>query len=554
MKKFAALLLALLLAVMPMAGYAATTAEIMDAAYEAGHPTRTTVSFVPGNLTMFLGAEGNAAYTDLLNALGLTLYDNGKDSGQGGIAMTLQGDEVLTAEFALDEDRTTYMASNLLGDTVLAVKSSEWRPLLEKFADLMVRADVFTTSDAAEFKQQLDAMFNSEGGLNPDAEEAFANVDWSKVESVVMGLMEKAETTAVAETNEDFDQAVSKVSVTLTVDDIVLMYQTMADVLMADAAAMSYLNAELAGSGMTAEAFLTEMLSGIRESMAMLQGGVPVTYYVSAAGNIVAMDMRMTMEVDGAQVSVPVRYTRKTLDQGVTHTVTLDAVVGVVKMISFSGSYLDAGEAGLLLGEMHMGDGEIDVMSIKADAVFDDNNMDASMELVVNDDGEVTELDMTLVAVEKENAETANFKLTVQSAEETIEIFVDAKDEQTPGEAEASAKGSMTLGLTADGVTMSLVGDYETRASTTADGAEKQTGCDVKLSVMGIEIPLLTINTVTETCEARAELKQSGTVHPAVMNDEELDAYGVQVAQTMQVELMELVQKLPESLLKLMNE
>ena len=257
MKKFAALLLALLLAVMPMAGYAATTAEIMDAAYEAGHPTRTTVSFVPGNLTMFLGAEGNAAYTDLLNALGLTLYDNGKDSGQGGIAMTLQGDEVLTAEFALDEDRTTYMASNLLGDTVLAVKSSEWRPLLEKFADLMVRADVFTTSDAAEFKQQLDAMFNSEGGLNPDAEEAFANVDWSKVESVVMGLMEKAETTAVAETNEDFDQAVSKVSVTLTVDDIVLMYQTMADVLMADAAAMSYLNAELAGSGMTEEAFLT---------------------------------------------------------------------------------------------------------------------------------------------------------------------------------------------------------------------------------------------------------------------------------------------------------
>lgn len=551
MKKLTALLLALLMLALPVLSCAATTDEIMANARESGKGTRTVVTFVPGDLTMFLGAENQAIYSDVLGALGLTVYNNGKDGGQGGLSVSLQGNEVLNADVAVDDAGTFYLKSNVLGSGTIAVNTDEWQPLMEKLIDLMTAAEAFTASEAEELKAQLAAAFAADGAVIPTADEAFANVDWKPVETLMTEMLASAVTEAVTEQPEGCDRASVKVTMTFKPEDVVKLYQVLADCLKADPAAMAYLNSEFASTGMTAEDFLTQMVEAMKEASASMED-IPAVYYVSVAGNIVRVDAQINMNMEGEKLTMPIVYTRETTEQGIMHTVKGNADVNGTELIVLNGTYLDAGEAGLMAGEITMTADENDKMIMTADCVFDDKNVDFSMDIKVTEPGAEQQIGMTLVAVETDTATDVKFNMNVKADGETVGISVTAKDEQTPGETSASGKGSLEMAITASGVTMGLVGDYTTTAETTADGAKKDTACDVKLTVLGMDIPLLSINMATETCEPADSIVSADAVHPAAMSDEELEAWGAQVAQNAQIALITVVQNLPASVLQLL--
>lgn len=551
MKKLTALLLALLMLVLPVLSCAATTDEIMANAKASGKGTRTVVTFVPGDLTMFLGAENQAIYSDVLGALGLTVYNNGKDGGQGGLAVFLQGNEVLNADVAVDDAGTFYLKSNALGSDTIAVNTNEWQPLLEKLIDLMTAAEAFTASEAAELKAQLAAVFAADGAAIPTADKAFANVDWKPVETLMTELMASAVTEAVTEQPEGCDRAAAKVTMTFKPEDVVRLYQVLADCLKADADAMAYLNSEFASSGMTAEDFLTQMVEAVKEASASMED-IPAVYYVSVAGNIVRVDAQINMDMEGEKLTMPIVYTRETLEQGVMHTVKGTADVNGAELMVLNGTYMDAGDAGLVAGNITMTPDEDDKMVLTADCVFDDKNVDFSMDIKVTESGTEQQIGMTLVAAETDHTTDVKFNMNVTADGENMSIGVNAKDEQTPGETSASGKGSLEMTITAFGVTLSLVGDYTTTAEATAEGAKKDTACDLKLTVLGMEIPLLSINMATETCEPHDSIVSADAVHPAAMSDEKLEAWGAQVAQSAQIALITVVQNLPASVLQLL--
>ncbi len=551
MKKLTALLLALLMLVLPVLSCAATTDEIMANAKASGKGTRTVVTFVPGDLTMFLGAENQAIYSDVLDALGLTVYNNGKDGGQGGLAVFLQGNEVLNADVAVDDAGTFYLKSNALGSDTIAVNTNEWQPLLEKLIDLMTAAEAFTASEAAELKAQLAAVFAADGAAIPTADKAFANVDWKPVETLMTELMASAVTEAVTEQPEGCDRAAAKVTMTFKPEDVVRLYQVLADCLKADADAMAYLNSEFASSGMTAEDFLTQMVEAVKEASASMED-IPAVYYVSVAGNIVRVDAQINMDMEGEKLTMPIVYTRETLEQGVMHTVKGTADVNGAELVVLNGTYMDAGDAGLVAGNITMTPDEDDKMVLTADCVFDDKNVDFSMDIKVTESGAEQQIGMTLVTAETDHTTDVKFNMNVTADGENMSIGVNAKDEQTPGETSASGKGSLEMAITASSVTMSLVGDYTTTAEATAEGAKKDTACDLKLTVLGMEIPLLSINMATETCEPHDSIVSADAVHPAAMSDEELEAWGAQVAQSAQIALITVVQNLPASVLQLL--
>lgn len=547
MKKLTALLMAMLLVILPVLGSAATTGEIIDAAKEAGLATKTTVTFVPADLTAMLGTENAAIYTDLLNALGLVAYENNDANNQVGVKVTLQGKEVANFDF-VRENGTAYVNTNFLGES-LAVDQDEWQPLMEKLVDLMVSSDAMSAAEGKMLKEQIAAYFSGEAtAVMPTASNAFEHVDWTPVTNKAMEILNaKGKISAVTEQPGTCDQAANVLTLNVNGDDIVAIYEAIANALRADVTAMNYLNGELAEEGMTAEDLLTGLLDGIKETMAKVEGDIPMVIYMSAAGNIVCMTFDVTMVQDAERIAVDFDYNRATIDSGVNHTVTLDALIDGAKIMDCGFTYLDAGEASLVAGEMIVeADGE--KLTLNADAVYDEKNLDASFKLNMTG-SETVSMDVNILSKETDTTTDVDVTMNVLADGEEVGLSVKIADEQVPGDTSATGKGTLQLGMSSGGVELGAVAAYEAKAEKTADGAKRDTVCDVKLSVMGMELPLLTINASTVTGQPEASIASADAIHLADYSDEQMTAYGQQVEGTAMVALLGIMQNLPQSIL-----
>lgn len=547
MKKLTALLMAMLLVILPVLGSAATTGEIIDAAKEAGLATKTTVTFVPADLTAMLGTENAAIYTDLLNALGLVAYENNDANNQVGVKVTLQGKEVANFDF-VRENGTAYVNTNFLGES-LAVDQDEWQPLMEKLVDLMVSSDAMSAAEGKMLKEQIAAYFSGEAAaVMPTASNAFEHVDWTPVTNKAMEILNaKGKISAVTEQPGTCDQAANMLTLTLNGDDIVAIYEAVANALSTDVSAMNYLNSELAESGMTAEELLIGLLDGIKETMAAVEGDIPMVIYMSAAGNIVCMTFDMTMVQGAERVAVDFDYNRATIDSGVNHTVTLDAMIDGAKIMDCGFTYLDAGEASLVAGEMII-EAEGEKLTLNADAVFDEKNLDASFKLNMTG-SETVSMDMNILSKETDTTTNVDVTMNVLADGEEVGLSVKVADEQIPGDTSATGKGTLQLGMSSGGVEVGAVAAYEAKAEKNADGAKRDIVCDVKLSVMGMELPLLTINANTVTGQPEASIASAEAIHLADYSDEQMAAYGQQVEGTAMVALLGIMQNLPQSIL-----
>ena len=548
MKKFAAICLALLMLALPVLGCAATTGEIISTARDAGMPMKTTVTFTPADLSDMLGDEIAAVYSDVLNALSIELY---QDDGQGSLSAKLSGKDVLTLSGAI-KDGTTYLNSNFLGSRSIAVGEDEWQPLLEKLVDLLAATGEMDEDEAALVKAQLAGMFSGELAAQMNAEDAFADVDWTPVIELATGLMaDKGTVEEVTEQPNDCDEAATKITLNLSGEDMVKVYNTVADCIRKSDSAMAFLDRQLASADMTAEEMMTEFIDALEEAFTEMTTEIAMTVYVSAGDDVVAMDMDMTMTDDDVTVKMPMTYRRLTGEQGVNHTVSMTCTAEDTDVLSMNLLYLDAEPAGLVSFELKAEDGE-DKVQMTGDAAFDDKNVDASLKMDVTEDDETVAVTMTVLSTNEDNKYNTDVKLNVNGGGEDVSIALKLNGEQTPGDTSASGQGSMSLVINADGVEMALNGSYIAEAETGADTVRRETNADVGLTVMGMEIPLFSVKAVTESCETMASLAEGDSVHPAAMSDDELTAYGEEIVTAAQTAAMVLLQNLPTSLLQLM--
>ena len=548
MKKFAAICLALLMLALPVLGCAATSGEMISNARDKGMPLKTTVTFTPADLSSTLGAETAAVYSDVLNALSIELY---QADDQGSLSAQLSGKDVLTLSGAF-RDGTTYLNSNFLGSRSIAVDADEWQPLLEKLVDLLAAAGEMDEDEAALVKAQLAGMFSGEMAAQMNAEDAFADVDWTPVIDLVSGMLKKKGTVAeVTEQPADCDKAMNKVTVTLDGEDMVKLYSTAADCIRKSDSAMAFLDKQLESAEMTAEELFTEFIDAMEEACTEMTMELLVTEYMSLSGDLVAMDMDMTMTQDDVTVKAPLVYRRLTGEQGVSHTVIIRCSADDVPVMTVDLLYLDAEPAGMVTFKANLLDGD-DKMQMTADAAFDDKNVDASFKMDVTESGESVVMTVSVLSTNEDNKSNTDVKLNVNSGDEDVSIALKLDGEQTPGDTTASSMGNMSLSMDVDGVEMALNGSYTTVTEAGESSVCRETNADVGLTVMGMEIPLCSVKAVTENCDAMASLAEGASVHPAAMSDEELSAYGEEIATDVQTALMVLIQNLPTSVLQLM--
>ena len=131
MKKWIAMLLAVMMLVLPLAGLAEAPEELMDKALDDGLTLETTVSFSAGNLPF--GEEINTPVADLLNALSFYHLENEND--QSVFAVRLSGEDALRVETQLDVDDRDYFKFNWLGDSVLSFNESELETTMKRIVE-----------------------------------------------------------------------------------------------------------------------------------------------------------------------------------------------------------------------------------------------------------------------------------------------------------------------------------------------------------------------------------------------------------------------------------
>ncbi|MGN0779115.1 MAG: hypothetical protein ACI4MJ_08215 [Aristaeellaceae bacterium] len=543
MKKMFSMLLALLMLVLPVLGCAATTAEMVE---NAGLPLQTTVTMQAADLSALLGEEMGAICADVINALGLEIY---QADGRADVSVKLSGADALTLQCE-GKDDTFYLSSNLLGKRVAAVAADEWQPLMERVLDLLVAAEALDQAEADTIKEQFGSMMNggAVGGML-SAAEAFEDVDWTPLVKLIAGV--EAKTEAATEQPADCDKAMTKMTVTMTSEYVAKFYATIADCLRTSEKGMAFLDAQLAGTGMTAEEMLTQMVSTMEQAVQSMEP-VTITGYASLTG-VVAMDIPMTMAVEDETVAVPFTYRRLTTEAGVSHTASMPWTLNGENLLNMTLNYVDGDITDTLAFAWTMEPDEDNKLLLTVNAVFDEQHVNADASMDFTADGDTMNLALTLTSAQEDNKANLALNLNLQNNGMPATVVALTMDsEETPGDVTAQSKGNLSLAVTMSGATMGLKGSTATTAQTEDSKVRSETVADIAILLMNQELPVLTVNAVTESCDAKASLAEGTTVHPATLTDEELTAYSEEIMEAVQTALMLAMQNLPTSVLMMM--
>lgn len=354
MKKFSALLLALLMMVMTVtAGVAEEvfpgmeptgSAKLYADALAAGRRVTTTVKLSdwPAGLT---GDESiDAVINDVLNAMAITTYQQGDE---GCFALSMSGNDILTFGAAQSGD-DVYINSNLLGGTVV-VAADEWQPLLERLIDLFAMMGAFSEEDAAEIKAQLAEAIEmvkaeiSGATTMPEFDFDITTLNLSALEEVLTVISGKVQIGEVTMQPKNCDPATGMVSVTVTPDEFKAVMNAMMKFLqdnpaLVDAVSEAMSFEELmaqSGENMTLNEAIAEAAEEMKDAT-FLGGDMVMNLYMNDAGELVAANAVVPVQnEDGKVVNVEGNYSRLTVNEGATHTVTvvIDGVTVTVNVL-----------------------------------------------------------------------------------------------------------------------------------------------------------------------------------------------------------------------------
>ena len=493
MKKFTAVLLALLMMALPVLGMAASPAEMIEGAAAAGQPIHTAVTFDAGTIPG-LDAETAAIFNDVIDALGFT---TDTQENQTNFAMQLSGKDVLTLAWAT-EGEDTYINSNLLGGTI-AFNATEGDVIIDHLLKMAVDADMFTESDVAEVKQLIEQLKTE---MNTQVEAIdLENIDMTALLTVVEELMEKVTTGEVTQQPKNSDPAATVITMKLTGEDITKVYKVIFDVMKnvpQFTQALESADLTMNGEKVSADEMIAKLPELADQIGAMVQGEIPVEIYLDEAGEPVYGIMPMTMQAEDETITMDMDFARRTVNEGVTYAVTIRAE--------------DAKDEGV---------------SITADVL------------------ETEALTTTNVGI-------ASIKNGVSEPVITVSVLLNKNYGET--ESEENMIVDVVVTDSDSGEEISFKIDMDSEAEVLADGGVLYEA-EMDLYILGMEEELFTIEVDQLSGKAVDSIVTADAVRPGTMTEDEVAEYvSGDVMDALLNALMGLVQNLPASVLSLIME
>lgn len=493
MKKFTAVLLALLMMALPVLGMAASPAEMIEGAAAAGQPIHTAVTFDSGTIPG-LDAETAAIFNDVIDALGFT---TDTQENQTNFAMQLSGTDVLTLAWAT-EGEDTYINSNLLGGTI-AFNATEGDVIIDHLLKMAVDADMLTESDVAEVKQLIEQLKTE---MNTQVEAIdLENIDMTALLTVVEELMQKVTTGEVTQQPKNSDPAATVITMKLTGEDITKVYKVIFDVMKnvpQFTQALESASLTMNGEKVTADEMIAKLPELADQIGAMVQGEIPVEIYLDEAGEPVYGIMSMTMKAEDETITMDMDFARRTVNEGVTYAVTIRAE--------------DANDEGV---------------SITADVLETE-------------------------ALTTANVGIASIKNGVSEPVITVSVLLNKNYGETKSEENMIVDVVVTDSDSGEEISFKI--DMDSEAEVLADGGV-QYEAEMDLYILGMEEELFTIEVEQLSGKAVDSIVTADAVRPGTMTEDEVAQYvNNDVMNALMNALMGLVQNLPASVLSLVME
>lgn len=493
MKKFTAVLLALLMMALPVLGMAASPAEMIEGAAAAGQPIHTAVTFDSGTIPG-LDAETAAIFNDVIDALGFT---TDTQENQTNFAMQLSGTDVLTLAWAT-EGEDTYINSNLLGGTI-AFNATEGDVIIDHLLKMAVDADMLTESDVAEVKQLIEQLKTE---MNTQVEAIdLENIDMTALLSAVEELMQKVTTGEVTQQPKNSDPAATVITMKLTGEDITKVYKVIFDVMKnvpQFTQALESASLTMNGEKVTADEMIAKLPELADQIGAMVQGEIPVEIYLDEAGEPVYGIMSMTMKAEDETITMDMDFARRTVNEGVTYAVTIRAE--------------DANDEGV---------------SITADVLETE-------------------------ALTTANVGIASIKNGVSEPVITVSVLLNKNYGETKSEESMIVDVVVTDSDSGEEISFKI--DMDSEAEVLADGGV-QYEAEMDLYLLGMEEELFTIEVEQLSGKAVDSIVTADAVRPGTMTEDEVAQYvNNDVMNALMNALMGLAQNLPASVLSLVME
>ena len=313
MRKMMSMLLALVMLLTPVLGFAASPAELLDQAWQAGCTLTTQVSFEMGDLP--IPEEAQTVLNDLVTALGLRTA--AMPEGKVEAALTLQGQDALAFGVEPVGD-DVFIHLPLVTLQTMAFNPDEALVALERLVKLALEASGMSESEMA----QLESAFTTgvEQGLTM-AESAVMDefvMPEIDTDALLQMLMNRAVMTEAPVQPADCDPVTSGVTINITPEIVEALMQIFCDILELNPSLVQAL--EQADMTIDPQA-LKEAPAAAAEEFKSEVGVIPVNILLDDAGNVAYVDVVIT-PVDGSG-NASVSYARQTKEDGWYHSVNI---------------------------------------------------------------------------------------------------------------------------------------------------------------------------------------------------------------------------------------
>jgi len=355
MKKIVAMLMAIMMLVLPMAGLAEGIFGVdpFTQAIENGRRVTTNV-YVENIAADFTGEEAiDQIIVDLLSALNITTYTQDNEE-YFALGMKQQNGEVadlLTFGFAQKDDVTT-LSSNLLGGAI-AVGKDEAQPVVERLIDTLVLIGLFTEDDAQMIKEEMGAMIASmpdQTAMEAELEAMIAKIDFmaldfSALTDAFLPVLESMQMGEVTMQPKNCDPAVNVVTLNITGEQMKAMLTSFfrfikANPQLAEVSGYFY-DMVLSSVAVMAEGeeiptyneMLDKMLAEMDEEI-NIEGDTTVTVYLGEDGMPVMAEVKFPEQNASDEEAVAetvshtyvptITYTRLTMNEVAAHSIVVD--------------------------------------------------------------------------------------------------------------------------------------------------------------------------------------------------------------------------------------
>ena len=488
MKKFLAMFLALLMLALP--AFSLAEGDFISEAVENGRMVERSTTFT-------LSSTGDETVDqilgELLNALSVVTYWQEGDAPQGGLHLNMNGTDILSVDFAAANEML-YLKSDLLaGDTVVFANGDE-QGITENILGTLVAMGIMSEEDANEARAQMTTALS--GAQNPmadvDVEAILAGFDFSALEAFGEDFAAKVTEGDLSGLPEGSDPAIMAVTMTLTAEDIVKVYDILFDAMRGNPAFLEMLNTMVVSVNdqpMSAEDAIDEMKNQVDTQLpGMIEGEIPFTLYLNGDDEVVAAVIDFTMKATAEEGSEPEAikvdfdYWRHTAEDQVNHAVV----------------YTLAGE------------------SVTAKATAD---------IVTKAD------DVKSVVV------------TIQDTDTTVSVSCEVEKQATETEAQSSTLVTVNVDEGGEVTTVTVL--VQVNAKKNGNDAEQTTVAT--LSVNGAEVATMT--TQSKTADPAASIVTADAIRLAQLSQEDFQNWAMGVVNNLQLWLVTALQALPTSVL-----